>query len=152
MMCGARPAQLPLVRALLAWRRRLRAVQSLSSSSTPTAEPSALPRPRALCIALPRVSVRKTSTRCWGVAGGAGRNMRDGPLMPLPARDTQPPELVGPYILGKTIGRGACGKVKQGWHKDTHLEVMRPAAKRGGAVLPLSARARARRVGAFRSR
>ncbi len=57
---------------------------------------------------------------------------------------------MGPYILGKTIGRGACGKVKQGWHKDTHLEVMRAAAKkRGGAVLPCLPE-RAPGAGAFR--
>jgi len=32
-------------------------------------------------------------------------------------------EMVGPFILGRTLGRGTTGKVKAAQHKDTGLEV-----------------------------
>lgn len=41
----------------------------------------------------------------------------------VPTDRTKTAEMAGPYILGKTLGRGTSGKVKEGWHKDTGLEV-----------------------------
>lgn len=31
--------------------------------------------------------------------------------------------MAGPYVLGKTLGRGTSGKVKAAYHKDTGMEV-----------------------------
>ena len=32
-------------------------------------------------------------------------------------------EMVGPYVLGRTLGRGTTGKVKEAYHRDSGLEV-----------------------------
>lgn len=40
--------------------------------------------------------------------------------LPVPKKQQ---EMVGPYVLGRTLGRGTTGKVKAATHKDTGLEV-----------------------------
>jgi hypothetical protein len=63
---------------------------------------------------------------------------RPPPLRETLIADAQAAEMAGPYILGKTLGRGTSGKVKEGWHKDTGMEVAPPAGEQRGALARLN--------------